>query len=188
MKYDLYRLASYLKLVDAVPFQIYKLSIVLSVLPWCRCIWIPSFARHICCFPGRATGCQAPPYLKLYELETNKKSSSGRTTDPEELALLIDRANPSIERQNAGHSLRSPSRDRRVMLPKLRKSLQKHEHKRTSPPSITSKTSHAIEPPKAVIKALYDYTQGSPQELSFNKGDFFHVVGNEHDQNWYSSN
>ena len=70
------------------------------------------------------------------------------------------------------------------MLPKLRKSLQKHEQRRISPPALAQKAPQAIEPPKAVIKALYDYVQASPQELSFSKGDFFHVVGNENDSNW----
>lgn len=69
------------------------------------------------------------------------------------------------------------------MLPKLRKSLQKNE-KRISPPVLSQKTPYAIEAPKAVIRALYDYTQGSTQELSFSKGDFFHVVGNDSDMNW----
>lgn len=70
------------------------------------------------------------------------------------------------------------------MLPKLRKSLQKQDAKRISPPSLSQKLPHAIEPPKAVIKALYSYIQSSAQELSFSKGDFFHVVGNENDSNW----
>lgn len=70
------------------------------------------------------------------------------------------------------------------MLPKLRKSLQKSD-KRISPPVLSQKAPYAIEAPKAVIRALYDYTQGSSQELSFRKGDFFHVVGNENDTSWY---
>lgn len=71
------------------------------------------------------------------------------------------------------------------MLPKLRKSLQKNE-KRISPPVLTPKAQYAIEAPKAVIRALYDYTRASPQELSFSKGDFFHVVGDAQDINWYA--
>ena len=72
------------------------------------------------------------------------------------------------------------------MLPKLRKSLQKNENRRISPPALAQKTPQAIEPPKAVIKALYDYSQASPAELSFTKGDFFHVIGNETDDSWYA--
>lgn len=78
---------------------------------------------------------------------------------------------------------RHQNRHHRLMLPKLRKSLQKNE-KRVSPPTLTQKSPLAIEAPKAVIRALYDYVQRSSQELSFNKGDFFHVVGNENDHDW----
>jgi bud emergence protein 1 len=38
-----------------------------------------------------------------------------------------------------------------------------------------------------VIRALYDYTAQSTQELSFSKGDFFHVIGRENDQDWYEA-
>ncbi|CAG8711524.1 9715_t:CDS:1, partial [Scutellospora calospora] len=53
------------------------------------------------------------------------------------------------------------------------------EPKAPPPPSIL--------PPKKVIKALYDYTANGASELSFSKGDFFHVVGNENDENWYEA-
>lgn len=71
------------------------------------------------------------------------------------------------------------------MLPKLRKSLQQKSDRRISPPSLAPKSQFAIEAPKAVIRALYDYTRTSSQELSFGKGDFFHVIGDESDDpNW----
>jgi hypothetical protein len=38
-----------------------------------------------------------------------------------------------------------------------------------------------------VIRALYDYEAQSSQELSFSKGDFFHVIGRENDQDWYEA-
>ncbi|KAF9142308.1 bud emergence protein 1 [Linnemannia schmuckeri] len=45
----------------------------------------------------------------------------------------------------------------------------------------------AMAPPRKVIKALYDYNSQQSQELSFTKGDFFHVVGNEDDEDWYEA-
>ena len=38
-----------------------------------------------------------------------------------------------------------------------------------------------------VIRALYDYEAQSSQELSFSRGDFFHVIGRENDQDWYEA-
>ncbi|KAG9238464.1 hypothetical protein BJ875DRAFT_39350 [Amylocarpus encephaloides] len=38
-----------------------------------------------------------------------------------------------------------------------------------------------------VIRALYDYQAQSTQELSFSKGDFFHVIGRENDVDWYEA-
>lgn len=38
-----------------------------------------------------------------------------------------------------------------------------------------------------VIRALYDYEAQSAQELSFSKGDFFHVIGREDDPDWYEA-
>ncbi|KAL2138298.1 hypothetical protein VTI28DRAFT_7002 [Corynascus sepedonium] len=53
--------------------------------------------------------------------------------------------------------------------------------------SIPQKSAVAIVPPKKVIRALYDYTAQNPQELSFSRGDFFHVIGRENDQDWYEA-
>ncbi|RQM08726.1 hypothetical protein DH86_00002448 [Scytalidium sp. 3C] len=53
--------------------------------------------------------------------------------------------------------------------------------------SITPKSAVAIVPPKKVIRALYDYEAQSGQELSFSKGDFFHVIGRENDTDWYEA-
>lgn len=44
-----------------------------------------------------------------------------------------------------------------------------------------------LQSPKKVIKALYDYTPQGPGELQFSKGDFFHVMGNENDTEWYEA-
>jgi bud emergence protein 1 len=38
-----------------------------------------------------------------------------------------------------------------------------------------------------VIKALFDYEAQSQQELSFIKGDFFHVIDREDDTDWYEA-
>ena len=38
-----------------------------------------------------------------------------------------------------------------------------------------------------VIRALYDYEAQTGQELSFSKGDFFHVIGRENDNDWYEA-
>lgn len=53
--------------------------------------------------------------------------------------------------------------------------------------SIAPKSAVAIVPPKKVIRALYDYEATSAQELSFSKGDFFHVIGRENDSDWYEA-
>ncbi|PIL36724.1 hypothetical protein GSI_00413 [Ganoderma sinense ZZ0214-1] len=73
----------------------------------------------------------------------------------------------------------------------LRKSLNgnKDQHHNISTPSplpSLSKPSTAIQPPKKVIRALGPYKSTAPQELSFDKGDFFHVL---HDNGglWYEA-
>ncbi|KAM3440856.1 hypothetical protein MY1884_006472 [Beauveria asiatica] len=53
--------------------------------------------------------------------------------------------------------------------------------------SVMPKSAVAIVPPKKVIRALYDYTARSAQELSFSVGDFFHVIGREDDPDWYEA-
>ncbi|KAH8900193.1 hypothetical protein GQ53DRAFT_776878 [Thozetella sp. PMI_491] len=53
--------------------------------------------------------------------------------------------------------------------------------------TIAPKSAVAIVPPKKVIRALYDYEAQSAQELSFSRGDFFHVIGRENDPDWYEA-
>ncbi|KAK3319061.1 hypothetical protein B0H66DRAFT_255657 [Apodospora peruviana] len=53
--------------------------------------------------------------------------------------------------------------------------------------NIAPKSAVAIVPPKKVIRALYDYEAQTAQELSFSRGDFFHVIGRETDQDWYEA-
>ncbi|KAI0643757.1 hypothetical protein C8Q79DRAFT_928252 [Trametes meyenii] len=56
----------------------------------------------------------------------------------------------------------------------------------TSPLPTLSKPSNAIVPPKKVIKAINSYKSNTPQELSFEKGDFFHVL-NDNGGLWYEA-
>ncbi|KAK9369208.1 protein scd2/ral3 [Lipomyces kononenkoae] len=76
------------------------------------------------------------------------------------------------------------------MIKGLRRSL-KGERDSTSTSnshfSISQKSPLTILPPKKVIKALYDYQASTAGELSFSRGDFFHVIGNENDLNWYEA-
>ncbi|PYH47210.1 phosphatidylinositol-3-phosphate-binding protein BEM1 [Aspergillus saccharolyticus JOP 1030-1] len=64
-----------------------------------------------------------------------------------------------------------------------------HHHHHHHHLSITPKSAIAILPPKKVIKALFDYQPepGNTQELAFSKGDFFHVISREDDQDWYEA-
>ncbi|RKF59486.1 Protein scd2/ral3 [Erysiphe neolycopersici] len=61
----------------------------------------------------------------------------------------------------------------------LRRSLKSSDRERSSHNSIV--------PKMQVIRALHDYEAQSPQELSFRKGDFFHVIGKENDMDWYEA-
>ena len=59
----------------------------------------------------------------------------------------------------------------------LRKSLNGHKDQHiTSPLPPLSKPLTAMQPPKKVIRALASHRANAPQELSFEKGDFFHVL------------
>ncbi|KAI8344085.1 hypothetical protein BC941DRAFT_342661 [Chlamydoabsidia padenii] len=42
--------------------------------------------------------------------------------------------------------------------------------------------------PKKIIKAITTYSAQQPHELSFEKGDFFHVVGRQNDRHWFAVN
>lgn len=78
------------------------------------------------------------------------------------------------------------------MIKSLRKSLNSHKEPpqpiTTSPLPSLSKPSSAIVPPKKVIRALSSYKSTAPQELSFEKGDFFHVINDVNSQGlWYEA-
>ncbi|TEA10564.1 Protein scd2/ral3 [Colletotrichum sidae] len=71
------------------------------------------------------------------------------------------------------------------MLQALRRSIK--GEKDNAKVNIAPKSAVAIVPPKKVIRALYDYEAQSNQELSFSRGDFFHVIGRENDPDWYEA-
>jgi bud emergence protein 1 len=53
-------------------------------------------------------------------------------------------------------------------------------HAAPAPPLFMGvKNAVSIQPPKKVIRATRDYKSRAPQELSFSKGDFFHVLNDE---------
>lgn len=70
----------------------------------------------------------------------------------------------------------------------LRKSFNKEKISAPiSQAAVQNKQPASILPPKKVIKALHDYDAQAAHELGFSKGDFFHVVSNENDPNWYEA-
>ncbi|KAK4224342.1 protein scd2/ral3 [Podospora fimiseda] len=72
------------------------------------------------------------------------------------------------------------------VLKALRRSIKGEKENKTHI-SIAPKSAVAIVPPKKVIRALYDYEAQTAQELSFSRGDFFHVIGRENDTDWYEA-
>ncbi|KZT51367.1 hypothetical protein CALCODRAFT_443165 [Calocera cornea HHB12733] len=70
----------------------------------------------------------------------------------------------------------------------LRRSLNKessHTSQRAPPP--ISRPSQTSAPPQKVIRALANYRSNAPQELSFNKGDFFYVKDEMEGSGWYEA-
>ncbi|KAI8344391.1 hypothetical protein BC941DRAFT_507949 [Chlamydoabsidia padenii] len=62
------------------------------------------------------------------------------------------------------------------------------KNKISTPVQLTAnQNASVVSTPKKVIKALYDYQAQSPLELSFTRGDFFHVTGRENDTHWYEA-
>ncbi|KAG0167814.1 bud emergence protein 1 [Apophysomyces sp. BC1015] len=57
----------------------------------------------------------------------------------------------------------------------------------STPVSLKTPQLAAIAPPKKVIKALYDYQAQNSHELSFSRGDFFHVTEQEDDPHWFNA-
>jgi bud emergence protein 1 len=76
----------------------------------------------------------------------------------------------------------------------LRKSLNGGSSRDSARPQIStplpsvSKPPSAILPPQKVIRALATYRPQAPQELAFQKGDFFYVLRDlEGDAEWYEA-
>ncbi|KAK5118461.1 hypothetical protein LTR62_002975 [Meristemomyces frigidus] len=65
----------------------------------------------------------------------------------------------------------------------------KHDSAKPVQLPIPTKDAIAIEPPKKVIKAIYDYTAPADPDiyLSFSAGDFLHVLSRESDPDWYEA-
>lgn len=57
----------------------------------------------------------------------------------------------------------------------------------SSPLPPLSKPALAIQPPIKVIRALQSHKSQSPHQLSFEKGDFFHVLKDPEDGLWYEA-
>lgn len=51
----------------------------------------------------------------------------------------------------------------------------------------THAPANVLSTPKKIIKALYDYQAQGPHELSFSRGDFFHVTNRENDTHWFEA-
>lgn len=76
----------------------------------------------------------------------------------------------------------------------LRKSLNgnkeplRHQISTPLPLPALAKPPSAISPPQKVIRALSAYRSQAPQELSFQKGDFFYVLKDVDNQGaWYEA-
>lgn len=57
----------------------------------------------------------------------------------------------------------------------------------TKPKISTPIAQVTLDLPKKIIKALYDYQAKAPHEITFKKGDFFHVTGRENDSEWFEA-
>ncbi|KAI0347053.1 hypothetical protein BDW22DRAFT_1307532, partial [Trametopsis cervina] len=52
---------------------------------------------------------------------------------------------------------------------------------------LSKPTLTAIQPPVKVIRAIQSHRSNSPHQLSFEKGDFFHVLNDPKDGQWYEA-
>ena len=94
------------------------------------------------------------------------------------------------------HLLTPPSRHSTLIfsyssqMRSIRKSFGSHKETHISSPlPPLSKPALAIQPPLKVIRALQSHKSLSPHQLSFEKGDFFHVVREVNQgQGWYEAN
>ena len=92
------------------------------------------------------------------------------------------------------HLLTPPSRHSTLIfsyssqMRSIRKSFGSHKETHISSPlPPLSKPALAIQPPLKVIRALQSHKSLSPHQLSFEKGDFFHVLAEPKDGQWYEA-
>lgn len=57
----------------------------------------------------------------------------------------------------------------------------------TTPKPSSSRSTTAPAPPKRVIRAISSYRAAGPKELSFQEGDFFHVVSENGGDDWFDA-
>ena len=89
-------------------------------------------------------------------------------------------------------TLHCPHVARSTIMKALRKSLNASKetphHQISTPLPSVSKPPAAIIPPQKVIRALDSYRSRAPQQLSFQKGDFFYVIRPVEDQgSWFEA-
>ncbi|KAE8269469.1 hypothetical protein A4X09_0g2865 [Tilletia walkeri] len=76
-------------------------------------------------------------------------------------------------------------------LKDFRRSLNKDRTSRGAAPTtytgVRSATSATKQPPSKVIRATRDYRARQPNELSFSKGDFFHVLNDSTHPEWFEA-
>ncbi|CAD6984675.1 unnamed protein product [Tilletia controversa] len=76
-------------------------------------------------------------------------------------------------------------------LKDFRRSLNKDRASRGAAPTtytgVRSATSATKQPPSKVIRATRDYRARQPNELSFSKGDFFHVLNDSTHPEWFEA-
>ncbi|KAH3685833.1 hypothetical protein WICPIJ_003192 [Wickerhamomyces pijperi] len=85
--------------------------------------------------------------------------------------------------------IRKSLKDRNSKSSSISSPIADPQNKRSvsSAQDIQINTNNLLQSPKKVIKAIYDYQPQGPGELAFKKGDFFHVIGNENDPDWYEA-
>ena len=71
----------------------------------------------------------------------------------------------------------------------IRKSFNSHKEAHISSPlpPLSKPTLTAIQPPLKVIRAIVSHRSTSPHQLSFEKGDFFHVSNESPQPGWYEA-
>lgn len=71
----------------------------------------------------------------------------------------------------------------------IRKSFNSHKEAHISSPlpPLSKPSLAAVQPPLKVIRATVSHRSNSPHQLSFEKGDFFHVTNDSPQPGWYEA-